>query len=41
MTIRQLRAEDWAAVRRIYEDGIRSGGATFETRAPSWTVVGT
>jgi phosphinothricin acetyltransferase len=36
MTVRELRAEDWSAVRAIYEDGIRSGDATFETEAPSW-----
>lgn len=35
MIVRELRAEDWPAVREIYEDGIRSG-ATFETEAPSW-----
>jgi phosphinothricin acetyltransferase len=36
MTVRELRAADWPAVRAIYEDGIRSGDATFETEAPSW-----
>ena len=36
MTIRELRPDDWPAVRAIYEDGIRSGHATFETTAPSW-----
>lgn len=35
MIVRDLRLEDWPAVRAIYEDGIRSG-ATFETRPPSW-----
>jgi L-amino acid N-acyltransferase YncA len=35
MIVRELRAEDWLAVRAIYEDGIRSG-VTFETEAPSW-----
>lgn len=35
MIVRDLRPEDWPAVRAIYEDGIRSG-ATFETEAPSW-----
>jgi L-amino acid N-acyltransferase YncA len=35
MIVRDLRPEDWPAVRAIYEDGIRSG-ATFETQAPSW-----
>lgn len=33
--VRDLRQDDWPAVRAIYEDGIRSG-ATFETEAPSW-----
>ena len=33
--VRDLRPDDWKAVRAIYEDGIRSG-ATFETQAPSW-----
>ncbi|HEY3550776.1 MAG TPA: GNAT family N-acetyltransferase [Gaiellaceae bacterium] len=36
MTIRELRADDWPAVRAIYEEGIRAGGATFETETPSW-----
>lgn len=35
MSVRDLRPDDWPAVRAIYEDGIRSG-ATFETEAPSW-----
>jgi L-amino acid N-acyltransferase YncA len=34
--VRDLRADDWPAVRAIYLDGIRSGLATFETEAPSW-----
>jgi L-amino acid N-acyltransferase YncA len=34
--VRDLRPEDWPAVRAIYEDGIRSGNATFETETPSW-----
>jgi L-amino acid N-acyltransferase YncA len=36
VSIRELRPDDWPAVRAIYEDGIRSGDATFETEAPSW-----
>lgn len=36
MNLRDLRPEDWPAVRAIYEDGIRGGNATFETEAPSW-----
>jgi phosphinothricin acetyltransferase len=34
--IRDLRDEDWAQVRSIYLDGIATGQATFEERAPSW-----
>ncbi|HET8752081.1 MAG TPA: GNAT family N-acetyltransferase [Gaiellaceae bacterium] len=36
MTVRELRPDDWPAVRAIYEEGIRGGDATFETEAPSW-----
>jgi phosphinothricin acetyltransferase len=36
VTVRELRPDDWAVVRSIYEDGIRSGDATFETETPSW-----
>lgn len=36
MILRDLVADDWPAVRAIYEAGIRSGDATFETEAPSW-----
>jgi phosphinothricin acetyltransferase len=28
---------DWDAVRRIYEQGIATGNATFETEAPAWS----
>jgi phosphinothricin acetyltransferase len=31
-----LRAEHWPAVAAIYEEGIRTRTATFETRVPSW-----
>jgi phosphinothricin acetyltransferase len=34
--VRELRPGDWPCVRAIYEDGIRSGDATFETEPPSW-----
>jgi phosphinothricin acetyltransferase len=34
--VRELRPADWPRVRAIYEDGIRSGDATFETEPPSW-----
>jgi L-amino acid N-acyltransferase YncA len=36
MIVRELRADDWPAVSGIYQDGIRSGDATFETETPSW-----
>ena len=36
VTIRDLRPDDWPAVRTIYEEGIRGGNATFETETPSW-----
>ena len=36
MNLRDLRPDDWPEVRAIYEDGIRSGDATFETETPSW-----
>jgi L-amino acid N-acyltransferase YncA len=36
ITVRELRPDDWPAVRQIYLDGIRSGLASFETEAPSW-----
>jgi phosphinothricin acetyltransferase len=29
---------DWDAVRQIYEQGIATGNATFETSAPDWTT---
>jgi len=34
--IEPMTAGDWEQVRAIYEEGIRSGNATFETSAPSW-----
>jgi L-amino acid N-acyltransferase YncA len=34
--IRDLRPLDWPEVVRIYEDGIATGDATFETEPPSW-----
>lgn len=36
MTIRAMHPNDWPAVRRIYEEGIATGDATFESTAPSW-----
>ena len=34
--IRTLTSDDWERVRSIYLEGIATGQATFETRAPSW-----
>jgi L-amino acid N-acyltransferase YncA len=36
VTTRPLTESDWPDVRRIYLEGIASGDATFETRAPEW-----
>jgi L-amino acid N-acyltransferase YncA len=39
MEIRAMRAEDWPAVKSIYEQGVATRQATFETEAPdrdSW-----
>nr|WP_274997743.1 GNAT family N-acetyltransferase [Promicromonospora iranensis] len=35
VTVRALQEADWAAVRRIYGEGIATGLATFETAVPS------
>jgi len=34
VTVRVLEPGDWAAVRRIYAEGIATGNATFETEVP-------
>jgi L-amino acid N-acyltransferase YncA len=34
--IRALEARDWPAVKAVFEEGIATGQATFETEAPSW-----
>jgi phosphinothricin acetyltransferase len=38
VTIEPMAVDDWPAVRRIYEEGIESGDATLETRAPEWSA---
>ncbi|MCG8458706.1 MAG: N-acetyltransferase family protein [Holophagales bacterium] len=35
-SLRPMRPEDWPQVRRIYEQGIATGDATFESHAPDW-----
>jgi phosphinothricin acetyltransferase len=36
MEIRAMQATDWPAVKAIYEQGIATRQASFETEAPSW-----
>lgn len=36
MEIRFLEASDWPSVKEIYEQGIATGNATFQTEAPCW-----
>jgi L-amino acid N-acyltransferase YncA len=36
ITIDVMRAEDWQQVRAIYLEGMATGHATFETKAPEW-----
>jgi phosphinothricin acetyltransferase len=36
LELRDLRADDWPEVARIYREGIETGNATFETEVPSW-----
>src|SRR5919198_478039 len=31
-----MRRRDWVAVAEVYEEGIATGDATFETSVPSW-----
>ena len=33
-----MRDEDWDAVRGIYQEGIDTGNASFETQAPDWAA---
>jgi len=34
--IRKMTVQDWPAVRSIFEEGMATGNATFETKPPSW-----
>ena len=36
MTLHPLTAAHWAPVRAVYEQGLATGRATFQTEAPSW-----
>lgn len=33
-----MKTEDWPDVQRIYQEGIETGNATFETQVPEWEV---
>jgi phosphinothricin acetyltransferase len=36
IAIQPMTPDDWPDVRRIYDEGIGTGNATFETHAPDW-----
>lgn len=36
LVVRAMRPHDWPAVHAIYEAGIATGNATFDTSAPTW-----
>lgn len=36
VSVEGMRAGDWAAVEAIYQEGIATRNATFETETPSW-----
>ena len=35
-TIERMSPDDWDSVRRIYDEGLATRQATFETTAPAW-----
>ncbi len=36
ITVEKMQAADWQFVKQIYEKGIATGNATFQTSAPEW-----
>ena len=38
ISVEVMRPSDWPAVRAIYEQGIETGDATFETAVPDWAT---
>jgi L-amino acid N-acyltransferase YncA len=38
VSVRPLVRDDWPAVREIYEQGMATGDATFETSPPAWVA---
>ena len=41
MTIDKMQPSDWKDVKRIYEEGIATGNATFQPDAPEWETWNT
>lgn len=39
--VRAMTAADWPAVQRIFQQGIETGHATFEEKAPDWEAFNT
>ena len=37
ISLDKMQPNDWSAVKQIYEEGIATGLATFEQKAPGWT----
>jgi phosphinothricin acetyltransferase len=37
-TVEALKPEHWPGVARVYDEGISTGNATFETDVPTWEV---
>ena len=36
LVLRPMQAGDWEAVKSIYQEGMATGNATFETNVPNW-----
>lgn len=36
IVINRMKKDHWQRVKQIYQDGIATGNATFETKAPTW-----
>lgn len=36
LSVERMRPEHWQGVRAVYEEGLATGDATFETEAPGW-----
>ncbi len=34
--IREMTSDDYPSVAQIYDEGIATGNATFQTKAPNW-----